>query len=594
MSESNTITMEKKNSIAEEVESLNHSSQYYFDKNNNNPTQSSHEKQESRSEFLSLHQTLLNTSQQQDHSKGLFLKKPRNILQSHFSSESQFIQFHKELYEANMNSEQISSANESVEKDKYSNKESYYSMNKSINSVKYLREQEHKEKTITSLNVSSASFKRNCYSLVKVPSNNTIILCPNSFDSPKLHRIRLLVEKQKSESSLNSNVSNSRKRADISNRINPEDELVESDRIIWEKQRADSSKLNISESHEEGSENRVINYSRLSNIDENGSDVNKIEYGIPEESNENDSQINKIHQSGDTEIHGDNYSMKEGTIYGSVHVDDKLGRDHVAADLGGVCPENSNRDHLNPMLNLSGQDHDSKETNLQRFEKYSQSSSIPNPCNEPIEETFNEENKSESLSKKFSDRIRSKSDIEAEKDDSNIEWQLTINSDISGKSNPGDSPKLNSLNNSSMPKFEIQKKNSLGEIKEEEENSKQHSNHDVHKDDELEYKEDFEGSIQHSNNDIVDEILNDNEILKDIKFKQEENKEISPKSRNYNIGKEKMVENITDEKNDDLLSVKDDKKLDTLPSSAPSIILTDKKEHMENKNKKQDTDKESI
>jgi hypothetical protein len=144
-----------------------------------------------------------------------------------------------------------------------------------------------------------------------------------------------------------------------------------------------------------------------------------------------------------------------------------------------------------------------------------------------------------------------------------------------------------------MPRLEIQKKNSsLGEIKEEEENSKQHSNHEINRQDELEYKEEFESSIQESNNDIVDEILNDNNILKDIKFNQEENKEISPKSRNNNIGKDKIVENITDEKSEDLVLLKDDMKINTHPFSDPSITLTDKKEHYDNKKKKLDVDKE--
>jgi hypothetical protein len=543
---SKSDTLREKFNLIDEVQedSLNNSSKYIFDKDEMGNTSGkllSNENQfkNNDSEMISLN--LANHSANQNFN--IQLQKPKyQMHKTHFSSESQLVQFHKDLYEGNYEIEQ--SANNSIAKSKYTDQNrSEKNSEKSITSVINTGREEHHQKENTSLNASSLSYRRNCYSFVKVPSNNTIILCPNSFDSPKLHRIRLLVEKQKSESSFNSNTSEIRRKPD--QQMNTEEDSLESDEILWQhKQKKEGrNHINISGSQEEVSENRVINYSRLSNIDYNDTSENKLKYGIPEESNENDSQpANKIFQSGDTdsEKKDPEIANKDESRQEIVIVQDKIDKDRETLLTGENCPENFDK-----KLNDSGDDINNKETNFNRFEKFNLSNVPISGFGDGIDDPSSvEEGKSANMTPQHRN---TNLDIEADKDESNIEWQLTLNSDLSSKSNNGEPNSGSASNPALISRFDSQKKNSLGEIKEEEENSKHNSNNDPHKDEENIYKEEFIGSIEESNNDIVADILNENEMLKDFKIKPNEEanlKDISFKSRNNTLSNEKNIELI--------------------------------------------------
>ena len=548
---------EKFNLISEEEESERKSSQIYFDN-----------EMESRSQQEILSSFIQNTLNKTAHNpkNNLEIKKPFGVLQSHFSSESQLVNFHKNLYERNLNTE-LSSRREQEYNISSDGRE--YSISKEIKTSNDDQKLGSKsiENSEKSVNSSSFTSKRKCYSFVKVPSNNTIILCPNSFDSPKLHRIRLLVEKQKNEMSLNSNNScdnnidhslnkeNSRQ----NDNKNDEEDSLGSEAILWQNhKKSDRYKNNLNDfSQDENSDNKVLNYSRLSNIEYKETSDNKLKYVIPEESNENDSQANKIFQSHDSENknHEVVISNQDNIIHREVLLDNHLEKENEHIILGIISPENGNYitdEKINNNLNLSGNDINIKETNYNRFEKNSHIISPWKPSNETVYDPNNLEKKISTISPKISlVTMNSKnSDVEADKDESNIEWQLTINSDVSNRSNSTEKPNYNIISEVIPFKLDSQKKNPLIEIKEEEENSKNNTcNIEVHKDEEESYKDDFIENIEISNSDIMSYILNDNHIIKDIKIKPNDelnnNKDISTKSRNGNLSNEKNIDIIT-------------------------------------------------
>lgn len=534
----------KFNLISEEQESDSKSSQYCFEN-----------EMEYRSEekiLTSFSQNLINRSML-NQKNNIELKKPRAILQSHFSSESQLVNYHKNLYEAQLKNE-LSSKRE----DEYNISSSRQGLSISKDNKSFDDAQKNntsREKADLSINNSSLSYKRMCYSFVKIPSNNTIILCPNSFDSPKLHRIRVLVEKQKSEVSFISNASESNKNdysicqednsKQVLKRKNDEDSL-ESDEILWQnRKQSDRNKNTLNQSSgDENPDNKVLNYSRLSNIDYQDTSDNKLKYIIPEESNENDSQANKIFQSLDSEKkqHEVSISKDDHIEYEVINLHNS-NKETFEKLLGESCPQNFIREEIIiNNLNLSENDLNIKETNYNRFEKNLSNTPLKS-SNEAIPDPENKELTSPNISPNYIDKSKF-TDIDADKDISNIEWHLTINSDLSSRSNPSEQLNANTPN-----KFDSQKKNSLIVIKEEEENSKNLTfNIEALRDEQEEsYKEEFIENIEESNTDIITDILNDNEIL-DIKIKPNDevnNKDISTKSRNCNLSNDKNIDIIS-------------------------------------------------